>query len=261
MDIQPIELRDLHYLHTSATQGLVDALRVHGFAIVRTRGFSETDAIVRALQKAQTMTTFRFPSHSEESTYSDDQREAFRGLFHWTRICLRALLYGLDPSGAGCADILHSLKRTEEQIDLFPPNGQGNSPFSEGVEFSGSFFNIFHYDYGLLNHHKDRYLVTAVAVQQQSPHLNKTALWAHSPTAGWVNVDEHLHAGEIAIFTGEDFEEISAKIGTLIPAVQHCTRVDPTTERLVCIHNQPDPSTPTTGNRVSVAFVLSEGNA
>ena len=86
----------------------------------------------------------------------------------------------------------------------------------------------------------------------------KTALWVNSPTQGWVNLDKILEPGDIAIFTGEDFEELSSALGRTIQAVEHCTRVDPTTERIRIVDNQPDPSTPKSGNRVSMAFVLSE---
>ena len=130
--------------------------------------------------------------------------------------------------------------------------------FPDGVPFSGSFFNIFHYDYGLLNHHRDRYLVTVVAADIIPNATPKTALWVNSATQGWINLDDRLEPGDIAIFTGEDFEELSSTLGRTIQAVEHCTRVDPTTERIRIVDNQPDPSTPKSDNRVSMAFVLSE---
>ena len=258
MQIRKIPLIQLQNLNPTSTRQFVEELECNGFAILTTNGYTEQDVILRTLTDSQGMKTFRFPSHSEKIQYSEDQRQSFKTLFKWGRLCLQALLREIDPDGVKSQDLLQTLHRSEQMSNLFPPNGLGHTPFPEGVEFSGSFFNIFHYDYGLLNHHQDRYLVTVVAVDQQPSSENKTALWVQSPSAGWVNVDAHLQSGEIAIFTGEDFERVSSTMGRPIKAVVHCTRVDPTTERLVCYDNQPDPSTSPSGNRVSMAFVLSE---
>jgi hypothetical protein len=105
-------------------------------------------------------------------------------------------------------------------------------------------------------------LVTVVSVDTQKENAldptNKTALWAKSPSVGWVNIDGLLQKNDFAIFTGEEFEALTTEIGTKIPAVLHCTRVDPTGPRLPKYENQPDPKTPKENNRVSMAFVLSD---
>ena len=259
MNVRQIKLIELTQLNPIAMKDFVTELQNHGFAILKTTGLEGCDAISRTLETAQSMKTFRFPAHDETIQYTEDKRTSFKELFTWSRICLRAILKNLDANGHHNKDLLKALEYSEDINTLFPPNNLGHTPFQEGVDFSSSFYNIFHYDYGLLNHHKDRYLVTVVAANVSSNTENRTCLWAKSPTVGWVNIDNILKPNEVAVFTGEDFEDLTAKLGTPIPAVLHCTRVDPTGPRLPRYDNHPDPSTPTTGNRVSMAFVLSNG--
>ena len=253
-----ILLSKIQRLDSQAIESLTDELSQQGFAILNTEGYTEASIIKRTLQESRLMKTFRFPSHSETIQYSEDQRICFRTLFQWGRWCLRALLIQMDPDGHRSGDMIELLQQSNAMFNLFPPNGTGHSPFPDGTPFSGSFFNIFHYNYGLLNHHRDRYLVTVVAADVNSDTTKKTALWVNSPTQGWVNLDDRLKPGDIAIFTGEDFQDLSSRLGNTIVAVEHCTRVDPTTDRIRIVDNQPDPSTTETGNRVSIAFVLSE---
>ena len=258
MTVSKIPLSDIQRLDTQAVQSLTEELSKQGFAILNAQGYQEASIIQRTLECSRHMKTFRFPSHSESIEYSDDQRHSFRTLFQWGQWCLRALLMELDPDGHQSTDVLELLRKSDSMSNLFPPNGSGHTPFPDGVPFSGSFFNIFHYDYGLLNHHRDRYLVTVVAADIIPSASKKTALWVNSPSQGWINLDDRLEPGDIAIFTGEDFEALSSKLGRTIHAVEHCTRVDPTTDRIRIVDNQPDPSTLKSGNRVSMAFVLSE---
>ena len=119
----------------------------------------------------------------------------------------------LDPDGNQSRDMLELLRQSDVVSNLFPTKWTGHTPFPDGIPFSGSFFNIFHYDYGLLNHHRDRYLVTVVAADIIPSATPKTALWVNSPTQGWINLDDRLEPGDIAIFTGEDFEELSSTLG------------------------------------------------
>lgn len=258
MTVSKISLKQIQHLDSQAIQSLTEELSQQGFAILNTQGYEEASVIQRTLEHSRQMTTFRFPSHSESIEYSDNQRHSFRTLFRWGQWCLRALLMELDPTSQLSRDTIKLLEQSDSISNLFPPNGLGHTPFPDGVPFSGSFFNIFHYDYGLLNHHRDRYLVTVVAADVIPSTSEKTALWVNSPTQGWVNLDKILEPRDIAIFTGEDFEELSSTLGRTIQAVEHCTRVDPTTERIRIVDNQPDPNTTKNGNRVSMAFVLSE---
>ena len=57
-----------------------------------------------------------------------------------------------------------------------------------------SFFNLFHYDYGCLNTHKDRYLVTVIAAHSLQDEIPRSALWVRSSTGTWHNVDRLLPA-------------------------------------------------------------------
>lgn len=258
MRIRKIHICNLQSEQDPDVHDFVASIKNHGFAILNTDGVEEQSAMLRTLQEAEQMRTFRFPSHSEDPHYTEDQRASFKGLFQWGQICLRTLLNHLDPDGTQSAKLHRTLDGAQDMDILFPPHGLGHTPFPEGVDFSGSFFNIFNYDYGLLNHHKDRYLVTVVTVHQPSDVEGRTVLWANSPTLGWVNIDAHMAPGDVAIFTGEDFEVLSESLGARQEAVLHCTRVDPTGDRLPKYDDQPDPSTPPTGNRISMAFVLSD---
>lgn len=266
MELHKLKLQDLNTLNQEHIEKFVDTLQQHGFAILQTDGFTGNPEIRKTLLEAKGMQTFRFPAHDAPIEYTEDKRASFQSLFLWSRICLRALLVALNPEASESQEIQNAIEKSIDEQILFSPNGTGHTPFPEGVGFSSSFYNIFHYDYGLLNHHKDRYLVTVVAVNSErdcstdNTDSPKTALWAQSPSAGWVNIDALLEDNEIAIFTGEDFEALSTRLGNPIPAVLHCTRVDPTGPRLPRYDNQPDPSTPPTGNRVSMAFVLSDAS-
>ena len=257
--LEKLNLSEIQQLNPRAINNFISQLAQNGFAIVKTDGFPERNAILRTLKDARKMETFRFPPHEHIGIYSEDQRESFRAFFKWTQICLTALLKGLDPLEQHSADLKTSLGRTVDPDNLFPPNGKGNEPFVQGMEFSGSFFNVFHYDFGLLNAHRDRCLITMVAVDQiQDNSTPKTALWAKGPAQNWINVDELVETGEIILFTGEDFEQRSTQFGTPLPAAMHCTRVDPNAERLILFDDLPDPDSSTSNNRVSVAFVLSD---
>ena len=254
--IQKVQLQQLERLQTVPMHTLLEQLTQNGFAIVKTDGYQQRDAIVQTLEEARNMTTFRFPPVENIGTYSPEQRESFAALFRWTRICLKALLTVLDKNKT-CKELWKALARCDD-ISLFHPNGQGNDPFQPGMDFSGSFFNVFHYDYGLLNAHRDRCLITAIAVNQINEPVAKTALWANRSENCWVNVDELVEPQDIIIFVGEDFTELSSTLGNMVPAVLHCTRVDPEAERLIYFDDSPDPQSTTKNNRVSVAFVLSD---
>jgi len=259
MSITKVSLREIEQLQPTALHNFISQLSQNGFAILTTDGFPERQAILDTLAKARAMTTFRFPPHEHLGTYSEQQREAFKALFKWSKICLRALLKGLDPLGENSSLLQKSLLQSVNITELFPPNGLGNEPFSKGMKFSGSFFNVFHYDFGLLNAHRDRCLITIVAVDQiMEETTSKTALWAKSPDDIWINLDERVDPGEIIIFTGEDFEQLSEGFNIKLPAVLHCTRVDPNAERLILLDDLPDPESSSHNNRVSVAFVLSD---
>jgi hypothetical protein len=255
--INKIQLHKLQQLNPSDIQRFLEQLSNNGFAIVTTDEFVERKAIAQTLQAARKMKTFRFPPHESIGVYSQPQRDSFSTMFRWSRICLKALLTVLDPSKQ-CKELWKALVRCENNTTLFHPNGVGNEPFLPGMDFSGSFFNVFHYDFGLLNAHRDRCLVTVIAVDQITEPVSKTALWAHCPTDTWVNIDELVNPQDIIIFVGEDFAELSTSLGHEIPAVLHCTRVNPNSERLIYFNDKPDPQSNPDNNRVSVAFVLSD---
>ena len=89
MQIRKIPLIQLQNLDPTSIRLFVDELECNGFAILKTDEYSDRKVILRTLADSQKMKTFRFPSHSEEIQYSEDQRQSFRTLFKWGRLCLR----------------------------------------------------------------------------------------------------------------------------------------------------------------------------
>ena len=119
-------------------------------------------------------------------------------------------------------------------------------------------FNLFHYDYGCLNVHRDRYLVTVVSVLPPKDNHKRSVLWVRLPNKDWINIDALVQSDELILFVGEELMMLSEELGTPIPAVEHCIRVDPNGERIPYSHHQRDPKTPQKGNRCSIALVLGE---
>ena len=99
MQIRKIQLCHLQSEQDSDVQEFVASIKNHGFAILNTDGVEEQAAMLRTLHEAERMRTFRFPSHSEEPHYTEDQRASFKGLFKWGQTCLRTLLNHLDLDG------------------------------------------------------------------------------------------------------------------------------------------------------------------
>ena len=252
-----ISLEALYQKDPRTVQLLIGSLSSFGFALLRTDGFSVKD-VLKTLQTARKMNTFRFPPQDEKGTYSSSQRGAFSSLFLCTKICLEALLAGFHPLPEGFIPLQQALMTAETDPPLFFPDGQGHDPFQPSMQFSGSFFNIFHYNFGLLNSHKDRGLLTAIMVDQvDEPNVPKTALWAQQPASEWINLDRLISPTDVIVFAGEELEQATSTSSNPIPAVVHCTRVHPESERLIFLDDRPDPESNPKNNRISVAFVLS----
>mmetsp|Transcript_72045 Transcript_72045/g.211068 ORF Transcript_72045/g.211068 Transcript_72045/m.211068 type:complete len:192 (-) Transcript_72045:35-610(-) len=162
---------------------------------------------------------------------------------------------------------------------LPPPCG------AEGVErpfegeggpwpYDASFFNVFNYDHGCLNTHRDRGVLTAVygaglplrptpvRPQEEQPHSATSGssgeasdeaapsrLWLRRPDAD----GPHWLApapGQLLLWAGECAELPE------VEAIEHCVRVDPSGPYIEHSHSTRDPMAPPTGNRRSVALVL-----
>lgn len=86
--------------------------------------------------------------------------------------------------------------------------------------FQTSFVNIFNYDLGYLNSHRDRCLVTVIFSEKQEH--NRMRLWVKPATSdqpmvfrsshpgrdGWLDVDTVRDSHDLVVFTGEDMEQV-----------------------------------------------------
>lgn len=120
-------------------------------------------------------------------------------------------------------------------------------------------FNIFNYDYGCLNAHLDRGVLTVVYSCSSAGASSKDAEQAPSRLCLRVprpDGDGHEwlspEPGQLLLWAGEGLGVDG------IEAIDHCVRVDPLGEYIEHSHSTPDPAAPATGNRQSVAFVLDE---
>ena len=161
--------------------------------------------------------------------------------------------------------ILHNLMAQEQSspTPLFGEDGKSHSPFpvasathsKENMKlqeppFSSSFFNLFNYSYGMLNAHKDRYLVTVIYTQTaaytEQQAAPRTSLWVRKGVDvpeqpdQWVNADRTVSDREVLVLIGEEMQQILAgRLGVgkgegneplplpLPLAAEHSVRVDP----------------------------------
>ena len=168
--------------------------------------------------------------------------------------CLEAILKELSEPSADTQRLQGKLQKAKHQELFINPN----EPFSDGQVFSGSFFNLFHYNHGCLNAHRDRYLITVIAMQPPFDTKGHSCLWIKSPKGKWINIDAEIQRDEVVIIAGEELSQLGKSIGRFIPASEHCIRVNPEGRRIPNAHFQRDPETPPVGNRCSMALILGE---
>ena len=256
-----IQWDDLNRDDGGARQRLIKSLREFGFVRVRLPKTGVLDELKMGIDIGRHMTSFRFPPVNGDTIYTDEHRACFRALYSLSRQCLAWLIRGIS---ARDSDVHNAILRLDASYDvsekLFGEAGQSNTPFThERAPFANSFFNIFHYDYGLLNAHKDRYLITAIyADANPSTATNRSVLWVRARNGSWTNVDALLEPDVMVFMVGEDLEHVLKNTDLELYAAEHCIRVDPDGERLERAHFRPDPSTSTQGNRLSVAFILGD---
>ncbi|MEE2960169.1 MAG: hypothetical protein VYA34_05445 [Myxococcota bacterium] len=254
-----VKLSDLNKPHFPALEKFSTSLRNNGFAIVQIDQNNETKLLRQSLTHCQDMGEFRFPPIGEPAEYEKLHKACFRVLFKITRQCLKALLTNHDEFRSD-HPLLETLAESfSDRYRLFGHDGKDNYPFSnDQTAFAPSFFNIFHYDHGLLNTHKDRCLVTAIFVNQDANATSpRSALWVKGLSGDWVNTDALVQEDEVLILLGEEFQTLANSAGVPLWAAEHCIRVDPFGLDIERAHHRPDPATPKTGNRMSAALILS----
>ena len=232
---------------------IVEQLQERGFAFLPLQEERYVTLLEKQLQLSAS--TFRFPPLERTITYDEPKRDVFAFLFGIARRILTEILSCMPPH----KDVLmlqEQLKNAQEESLFTHPN----EPFSAGQSFSGSFFNLFHYDYGCLNTHKDRYLVTVIAARSVQDDTPRSALWVHSPQGAWCNVDKILPQHTLVVLIGEELSALAQECGISLPASDHCIRVDPHGAYIPHSHHRRDPQTPERDNRRSIAFVLGAGH-
>ena len=238
---------------------LWDSLAHWGFARLQLpAGGAALWALQSALDEMAAAAHFRFPPVEGPTRYSDAQRASFIALFQQSRAVLGALL-GYAPPLAAAAPALTAALREAPAYDeaLFSSPPEAPLPFaSERQPFASSFFNLFNYDHGLLNTHKDRCLVT-LAYRRRAAEATASALWIQDRGGRWWSSDALLGERELLVLIGEELEALAEQAGCPLYAAPHAVRVDPTGPHLERAHHRPDPATPPRGNRVSAALILS----
>eukprot|EP00434_Breviolum_minutum_P001679 symbB.v1.2.001486.t1/scaffold48.1/size388161/19 len=219
---------------------LLEALQRDGFVRVELSGHEE-QILEKALTAFAEQKSFRYPPVPGELEELEDTKGPVM-----TKSYAEAfdLLYGIACTAA-------LLMQGEQVVKSKLKPCEGREPFScEGPwHFSSSFFNIFNYDHGCLNAHRDRGVLTVV-YGAPSDHVDATRLWVRH-VDGPLGI-KHWLAPEsgLLLWAGEGFQHAQA--------VEHCVRMHPEGDYVEHSHSRRDPEAPLTGNRRSVALILDD---
>jgi len=256
-----VSLTALQAGHEDSLSQFFIQLAQFGFVKVSLGPGARLDALTEGIRIGKSMGRFRFPPVGESVVYAKEHRDCFHALYSLSRACLSWILSGVDAETAETRFLGQRLGEAHGNVaSLFAPDGQGHAPFADTEQaFGSSFFNIFDYDYGLLNAHKDRYLVTTIFADSDPATADqRSVLWVRGLTGRWHSVDAHLGSNEVVFMIGEELEEILGPLNLQLYAAEHCIRVDPDGEFLSRSHFRADPATAPSGNRLSTAFILGE---
>eukprot|EP00977_Amphora_coffeiformis_P013862 scaffold3763_cov165-Amphora_coffeaeformis.AAC.13 len=244
------------------------ALRRNGFVAVEIDEPAVLQGLQGAIHEARALDSFRFPPiqnpDDEPIEYNVRRQKAFTSLFDIAIVCLKAILLSTPPPEeeppshlTNRLDLERALQDLRQHA-LF--ENDPNEPFAKANQpFAQSFFNLFNYNYGLLNPHIDRSLVTVIYSQTttcrtagEEADNNKTALWIQDPDGTWHNADAMTAPSQVVIMTGEQLVSQYA--------APHAVRVNPEGEFLAQAHHRRDPATTATNNRLSAALILRHGD-
>ena len=114
------------------------------------------------------------------------------------------------------------------RLNSFYPMVSGMNHSWGKLPFSQSFFNLFNYDAGALNEHRDRSLLTVIHPRVRKQLSNEhSALWVADRSGKWTNADEEAGENGVIIMIGEDAEHLDfVRSNDLFPAL-HAVRVSP----------------------------------
>uniref|UniRef100_A0A0G4HS21 TauD/TfdA-like domain-containing protein n=1 Tax=Chromera velia CCMP2878 TaxID=1169474 RepID=A0A0G4HS21_9ALVE len=290
----------------SAVRGLIS----RGVGVLRLSG-SDLSAFEEATQRFLAEGSFRFPpvptGFAERETrpvYPSEYRTCFNALYRNGVQVLKAVLdeyqqetgkeLALPQPDFSVVPFPESDGGREEEEDLLPfekgLREQKDYQEESDIPYARSFFNIFDYNFGTLNTHTDRCLVTlSWGHPARQVEEGVTRLWARSTPSSrgdkegflrercgksndhfhgqgvrereneWMDVqalvEKEAEGRGVAVFVGDALEEMTEGF---VRAAPHCCRVDPHGERLEKTNENRDPGAPSEGNRLSVAMIVSQ---
>ena len=265
-------------LTPAATASLLSQLRARGFARVSLAPPACPpwigDALRAATRDAASAGEFRFPPIDVDGpvAYTEARRRAFRALFEVATTCFAGLLSSLDGDGGIGRDASLRARRDAFAAAARGADGAGrlfgrdaHEPFAPGQPFAQSFFNLFNYDHGSLNGHRDRGLLTVIYSDAQSKPPSRgeagrrSALWVKDARGTWRDADRYAAGPDSAlVLAGEDLEGTGLAAALGVCAAEHAVRVDPAGPRIARAHFRRDPAAVdgVGGQRASAALIL-----
>ena len=175
-----------------ARQAFLAQLAYFCWAKVTLEEGSLLSGLVQGVTAGRDMGTFRFPPVGDTVTYTPAHRACFRSLYSLGRACLGWMLDTVEGESRASTVIREALVAAVQPAEqLFAPQATGMNlspvPMSP---LPVLFFNIFDYDHGLLNAHKDRYLVTTIFADSNPETAHqRSVLWVKDRSQTWRNVD------------------------------------------------------------------------
>lgn len=256
--MQPLSLALLRSNHADTMNSLRDTLLQDYYAVISIDDPRAVSTLKRAVNEFDPEQTFRFPAADGESEYSENHKECFEVLYEAALTCTQAIWKSSAKLAEHFPHVSDAVAKWERgDFKLFGGNDK-DSPFKTSKEpFAHSFFNIFNYDHGMLNEHKDRGLLTAIYIAPNSqPQDAVSQLWVETSAGNWVAMDPLVKGAELVVFVGEELEEMGSTVGMEFVAVEHSVRVSPGGQYVEYSHSRRDPDAQSTGNRKSAALVL-----
>ena len=266
---KPVDLKSLGREQDQLLR-LHHQLSTRGFALINVRDSERTRALDHGLLTAAQLSGFRFPPiNVDEVRYEETHREAFRALYATALECLSRLSTDdvvMDIDGG------RSLPLARLHPELFSVSP--HEPFPEGHPFHPTFFNLFNYDHGALNGHKDRGLLTIIYIKPA--HLSQrdeaSALWVSNAEGIWTSADQAIISARndqsdmgqddphlnhlVVLLIGEEGEEVFKHHHPHLFAAEHSVRVHPEGAYIERSHYLRDPTSRESENRLSAAMIL-----
>ena len=231
---------------------IINQLVARGFALIEVDDEKSSKALREGIEEARLLDGFRFPPiNVDEIRYDQVHRDAFKTLFY---------------TAVNCLSLLTNQDETDQiQFDrLF--SDSANEPFPNDHLYHPTFFNLFNYNHGALNIHKDRGLVTVIHVDP--PDLDPyeaSSIWIEGSDQKWRSGDAMINQAKaegsnkafVLMLIGEEGETLFEDLGELgLYSADHSVRVRPDGEYIEYSHYKRDPASRETRNRLSAALIL-----